>query len=154
MTDDHLRDIFNQAVELTGADRTAFLDEACGADDALRAEVESLLQHYATEATVQVDTSEIISLSSSALVAATGQNPAVPLPERAVGVSTRQGPSVGSLPHVLQVPPRHRSELHRCDSLLNEPAAVDRDIPENLFLAIRPADDQFIDPVRFPDSHE
>jgi hypothetical protein len=103
---------------------------------------------------VPAEASEIISLSCSALVAAPVLNRAVRLPGRAVEESVRQAPSVGSLPHVLQVPPRHRSELHRCDSLLNEPAAVDRDIPENLFLAIRPADDQFIDPVRFPDSHE
>ncbi len=58
MNNDHLHDIFNQAVKLTGADRTAFLDEACGGDDALRSEVESLLGHYATEATVQDNTTD------------------------------------------------------------------------------------------------
>ena len=58
MNNDKLRDIFNQAVELTGTDRTEYLDEACGADDALRSEVESLLGHYATEATVQDNTTD------------------------------------------------------------------------------------------------
>ncbi len=37
--------LFDRAVELPAADRTAFLDRACGADDALRAEVEGLLAH-------------------------------------------------------------------------------------------------------------
>ena len=53
MKENHLRDIFNKAVELTGDEQSAFLDNACGGDDALRAEVESLLGHYTTKGTVQ-----------------------------------------------------------------------------------------------------
>ena len=36
--------IFAQALEVPDADRTAFLDRACGGNEDLRAEVESLLQ--------------------------------------------------------------------------------------------------------------
>ena len=37
-------DIFADVLELSGLERAAFLDRACGADAALRAEVESLLE--------------------------------------------------------------------------------------------------------------
>jgi len=42
--------IFQTAVERTAAEREAFLLEACGGDDELRAEVESLLAHEVAEA--------------------------------------------------------------------------------------------------------
>ena len=41
--------IFHAAVECAAADRNAFLDRACAADDALRREVDSLLTHRDTE---------------------------------------------------------------------------------------------------------
>ena len=40
-----IEDIFHQAVELSPAQRSAFLDKACGTDRDLRQEVESLLAH-------------------------------------------------------------------------------------------------------------
>ena len=40
-----LQDIFDRVLEVPPADRSALLDEACGRDAALRAEVESLLEH-------------------------------------------------------------------------------------------------------------
>lgn len=40
------QDVFENAVELTGAEREAYLRGACGADQSLRAEVESLLQAF------------------------------------------------------------------------------------------------------------
>jgi WD40 repeat protein/predicted Ser/Thr protein kinase len=40
-----VREVFHAACERDPADRSAFLDEACGEDDELRAEVESLLAH-------------------------------------------------------------------------------------------------------------
>jgi len=40
-----VEDIFHQAVELAPEARAAFLDQACGADESLRREVESLLDH-------------------------------------------------------------------------------------------------------------
>src|SRR4051812_29135405 len=38
-----VKSIFGRAVELAAAERAAFLDHACGGDQTLRAEVESLL---------------------------------------------------------------------------------------------------------------
>ena len=49
MSDDRIRIIFNEAVDKPASARGAFLDEACGDDAALRAEIESLLAHHATE---------------------------------------------------------------------------------------------------------
>src|SRR5260370_14614129 len=40
-----VEDIFHRAVELARGARSAFLDEACAADQSLRLEVESLLAH-------------------------------------------------------------------------------------------------------------
>src|SRR3984957_13013007 len=40
-----IEDIFHRALELAPQARSAFLDEACGADNSLRREVESLLAH-------------------------------------------------------------------------------------------------------------
>ncbi|MEM1072413.1 MAG: protein kinase [Planctomycetota bacterium] len=40
-----IKSILGEAAELPSADRSAFLDEACKGDDALRQEVESLLEH-------------------------------------------------------------------------------------------------------------
>ena len=51
MTGERLQEIFNKAVELSGSDRSDYLDEACGGNEALRIEVESLLEHYIEEAT-------------------------------------------------------------------------------------------------------
>ena len=48
MSDDHLRrveDLFHQAAELAPGARSAFLAEACGFDESLRREVESLLAY-------------------------------------------------------------------------------------------------------------
>ena len=42
---DNLWQIFDQAVELQGAERQAFLDTACGDDQQLRGEVDELLKH-------------------------------------------------------------------------------------------------------------
>ncbi|MEZ5064035.1 MAG: hypothetical protein R3B81_04830 [bacterium] len=39
--------IFNDALDLDEADRATFLDRKCGGDVELRAEVDSLLAHYA-----------------------------------------------------------------------------------------------------------
>src|SRR6188768_899576 len=39
-----LEDIFADALALTGAERTAFLDRACGGDAALRANLDGLLR--------------------------------------------------------------------------------------------------------------
>jgi len=41
-----IKELFNSALEREPNERTAFLREACGADDALRGEVESLLSSY------------------------------------------------------------------------------------------------------------
>ena len=41
----HVEEIFNAAVELPHAERAALLDQACGGDENLRSEVESLLAH-------------------------------------------------------------------------------------------------------------
>ena len=49
LSDDRIRIIFNEAVDKPASARGAFLDEACGDDAALRAEIESLLRHHATE---------------------------------------------------------------------------------------------------------
>ena len=43
---EYVQRIFKDALKRTPADRTAVLDEACGDDAALRAEVESLLAHH------------------------------------------------------------------------------------------------------------
>jgi len=40
------RDLFARALDLDAKERTRFLDEACGSDDALRREVESLLESH------------------------------------------------------------------------------------------------------------
>lgn len=39
-----VKEVFEEALERTGAERTAFLDRACGGDVSLREEVESLLR--------------------------------------------------------------------------------------------------------------
>ncbi|NDD63756.1 MAG: hypothetical protein EBZ36_07235, partial [Acidobacteria bacterium] len=41
-----VREIYERALELTGADRRAFLDESCAGDEALRARLERLLSAY------------------------------------------------------------------------------------------------------------
>ncbi len=41
-----IKHLFNNALELDPSDRTAFLAEACGSDNDLRKEVESLLNSY------------------------------------------------------------------------------------------------------------
>src|SRR5207247_9058949 len=41
-----IKDLFGSTVELDPSQRSAFLRDACGSDDALRAEVESLLASY------------------------------------------------------------------------------------------------------------
>jgi len=54
MSDDRWRqieDIFHRAVELAPEARSAFLDQACGADQSLRREVESLLAHESEDGT-------------------------------------------------------------------------------------------------------
>ena len=38
-----LRELFDVAVDMTGAERTAYLDRACGNDGTLRTEIEELL---------------------------------------------------------------------------------------------------------------
>src|SRR5262245_15490931 len=38
--------IFHSAINLEGADREAFLDQACGADESLHRAVESLIEHH------------------------------------------------------------------------------------------------------------
>jgi len=48
-------DVFLAAVELHQDRRTAYLDEACGPDDELRAEVESLLNHHASDTLISCD---------------------------------------------------------------------------------------------------
>ena len=42
---DRIQELFDQAVQLTGEDRTRYLHEACGDDIALLKELESLLEH-------------------------------------------------------------------------------------------------------------
>jgi len=46
-----LDDIFQTACDLPPDERRAFLDEACGGDEALRREVEELIRHYETNRT-------------------------------------------------------------------------------------------------------
>src|SRR5438445_4900780 len=41
-----IKDLFGSTVELDPSQRSAFLRDACGSDEALRAEVESLLASY------------------------------------------------------------------------------------------------------------
>ena len=43
-------ELFNAARNLPSAERDPFLDKECGEDDALRAEAESLLDHFLTQA--------------------------------------------------------------------------------------------------------
>ena len=52
MKHDHLKiqKLFDAAVDLPSSERDLFLDKECGDDDALRAEVESLLEHHFTQA--------------------------------------------------------------------------------------------------------
>jgi eukaryotic-like serine/threonine-protein kinase len=45
----HLEDIFHRALELAPQARSAFLDEACGMNQSIRREVESLLEHASEE---------------------------------------------------------------------------------------------------------
>ena len=49
MSHAHAKEIFNQAVELSAAQRAAYLESACGQDADLRAVVESLLKYYETD---------------------------------------------------------------------------------------------------------
>src|SRR5215813_1202735 len=42
----HVREILDDALEIAPGERAAFLDQACGGDAALRAEVESLLLSF------------------------------------------------------------------------------------------------------------
>src|SRR5512141_561201 len=42
---ERVEEIFGAAAELPAAERAAYLDRACGTDEALRREVESLLSH-------------------------------------------------------------------------------------------------------------
>ena len=42
---EQLKEILALALEHSPADRSAFVQQACGVDDALRAEVESLIAH-------------------------------------------------------------------------------------------------------------
>jgi serine/threonine protein kinase len=46
-----VEEIFNRAVDLAPESRSAFLDEACGKDQSLRREVESLLAHESEDGT-------------------------------------------------------------------------------------------------------
>ena len=48
---DRIQELFDQAVQLTGEDRTRYLHEACGDDIALLKELESLLEHIANTET-------------------------------------------------------------------------------------------------------
>ena len=41
-----LKELFFRAIELEEKDRHQFLDETCGADPELRAELDSLLRHH------------------------------------------------------------------------------------------------------------
>jgi len=52
-----VKDLFGSAVELDPSQRSAFLREACGADESLRAEVESLLASYERTAASQANPS-------------------------------------------------------------------------------------------------
>jgi tetratricopeptide (TPR) repeat protein len=49
------KDIFLDAVDISAADRHAFVERACGADAALRAEVESLLKFHDEESTNEAE---------------------------------------------------------------------------------------------------
>jgi len=53
--DQQIMDIFLAAVELPKDRRTTYLDEACGPDEALRAEVESLVEHHAPDTLISRD---------------------------------------------------------------------------------------------------
>ena len=41
-----VKELFFRAIELEEAERSRFLEDACGSDAALRAELESLLTHF------------------------------------------------------------------------------------------------------------
>jgi hypothetical protein len=51
---DRVKELFGRALEVDPEARTAFLLQACGADESLRAELQSLLASYASEATTSV----------------------------------------------------------------------------------------------------
>ncbi len=48
-----IKHLFNVVVELPSAERELFLDKECGDDDALLAEVESLLEHNLSQPTTK-----------------------------------------------------------------------------------------------------
>lgn len=56
--------VYHHAASLAGRERAAYLDDACGSDDALRKEVESLLRHDAARATV-LDESAIATVADA-----------------------------------------------------------------------------------------
>jgi len=63
-----LTEIFNSALERSPGERNDFVRQACGQDDALRAEVESLLCGYDTSFLENSPASEFISISSETMI--------------------------------------------------------------------------------------
>jgi eukaryotic-like serine/threonine-protein kinase len=64
---DRVTDIFNSALEHNPADRTEFVRQACGHDEALRAEIESLLRRYDSNFLENLSTPELPPISSEAM---------------------------------------------------------------------------------------
>ena len=58
-----IQELFDAAVELPSSERDLFLDKECGDDDALRAEVESLLENHFTSAQTLASANNISSAS-------------------------------------------------------------------------------------------
>ena len=61
--DEQIMQVFLAAIELEGDRRRAYLDEACGADEALRAEVVSLLKYHAPDTLIRSDGAKVRSQS-------------------------------------------------------------------------------------------
>ncbi len=78
-----VRELFEQAAALEGADRAAFLDRACAGDAPLRAEVEQLLGFDQEPEAATRDSRAPFFLDLPAVLAMAGQHPGEPeLPER------------------------------------------------------------------------
>ena len=86
---EHIKELLYQAMQLAAQERKRFLDEACGSDAALRAEVESLLT---AEADVR---SGKISIGSPLARALVGKKMGV-----SVEVNTPKGPKAYEIANV------------------------------------------------------
>ena len=65
---DRVTDIFNSALEHNPTERNEFVRQACGHDDALQAEIESLLHRYDSNFLENPCTTGLLPISSEAMI--------------------------------------------------------------------------------------